>query len=220
MSLMYALRLDAGPGKLGIGIKGGFMQIGYDLGDDSWRGYTQGSIDEISSLPSSGNDFVYDIGFGMYYKTDDVYFGLATSHIPENGWEVLGESGNQAISSNFRRHYYLSAGYRYQFPNQMFEAMPSMMLYSDGGITQEIFSALIQYNKKITAGVSYRVGSSIIGLVGLELFKDVQVTYSYDFELSRLGKFGSRSSHELSLKYCFSLSAPKEQKIYRSIRFG
>ena len=68
------------------------------------------------------------------------------------------------------------------------------------------------------AGVSFRAGDAMTGIIGFELFNGVRIGYSYDFTTSDIGNYSS-GSHEFTVGYCFSLSMDKTPQKYKSIRF-
>jgi hypothetical protein len=74
------------------------------------------------------------------------------------------------------------------------------------------------YNKKFWAGVTYRVGSAVVGMIGMDIMNGVKVGYSYDFDTSALANF-SKGSHEIMLGYSFTLGVEKTPQKYKSIRF-
>ena len=152
------------------------------------------------------------MGFGLFYNTDNLYFGLSTTHL--NKPKIKFETANPFLA----RHYYAVAGYRIQLSNPLFEILPSAVFRSDGRINSFDISGLVRYNKKFWGGVSYRAGNALTGIIGFELFNGVRIGYSYDFTTSEIGNY-STGSHELTLGYCFSLSLDKAPQKYKSIRF-
>ena len=88
----------------------------------------------------------------------------------------------------------------------------------DGKANQIYLNTNVRYNKRFWGGVSYRGGDAIVGILGVELFNGVQVGYSYDFSITKIGKYSS-GSHELTIGYCFDLSLDRTPQKYKSIRF-
>jgi type IX secretion system PorP/SprF family membrane protein len=96
--------------------------------------------------------------------------------------------------------------------------MPMFTVKSDGKANQVYLNTNVRYNKRFWGGVSYRTGDAIVGILGVELFNGVQVGYSYDFSVSKIGKYSS-GTHELTIGYCFDLSLDRTPQRYKSIRF-
>jgi len=209
----YSYLMDAGMGKLGIGISLGMINttINPTWIIPSGDAFTPVSGDPL--IPESKESYVaFDAGLGAYYKTDKFYGSLSVTHL--NQPKIKYSKG----TPYFSRHYYLTGGYMLQLPNPSFELLPSFLAFSDGKVVQFAVTSLVRYNKKIWGGVSYRAGDALIGIVGLELFNGIRLGYSYDFTLSDVRKTSS-GSHEFMINYCFDLSLGKSPMKYKSIRF-
>ena len=214
LSAAYAYRLDIGSGTLGIGVNLGFYNKALEA---EW--YIPQEIEGSSPAESDNSipkpdesQIAFDMGFGLFYSTENLYFGISTTHL--NQPTIKYETSNPYLA----RHYYAVAGYRFQLPNPLFEILPSAIVKSDGTTNSFDISTLVRYNKKFWGGVSYRAGDALTGIIGFDLFNGIRVGYSYDFNTSDIGNY-SDGSHEISLGYCFSLSFDKTPQKYRSIRF-
>ncbi|MBN1183307.1 MAG: type IX secretion system membrane protein PorP/SprF [Bacteroidales bacterium] len=216
LNFAYAYRMDAGDGKLGIGASFGVLNSAIDASD--WKVYhdngTIGSPDDANFFPTSENPFIFDMSFGLFYRLNNMYMGLSSTHILEPSITYKEAS----IEPYVKRHYYITSGYNLQLGNPLFEVIPSFLVQSDGKVSQLALNTNILYNKKIWGGVSYRVGDALIGMLGLELFNGLRVGYAYDFEMNALREYAG-GSHELFIGYCFSLKVDKEPQQYKSIRF-
>ncbi len=213
ISASYAYRADIGQGKLGIGASFGFLN--QKLSPEWYI-----PIDDYHHQPSGDplipeNDesvFVFDMGFGLYYKTDNLYIGISATHINEP--KLSYTKGTPFI----KRNYYLTSGYSFQLPNPLFEIIPSVQLVSDGITSAITFNTNVTYNKKFWGGVSYRAGSAVVGLIGLQIFNGMRFGYAYEFPTSDIIK-GTSGSHEFLISYCFSVAGDRTAKKYKSIRF-
>ncbi len=212
----YAYRLDIGPGTLGIGLNVGLINKALDA---SWEipgelGTDFTPPENDPAIPDEKESrMAFDLGFGLFYNTENLYFGLSSSHLNQPEIKYVDKN-----ASYISRHYYAVAGYRLQMPNPAFEIMPSVILKTDGKVNQIDASAIVRYNKKFWGGVSYRAGDAVIGIIGIEMFNGVRIGYSYDFTTSDIGNY-SDGSHEFTVGYSFSLSLEKTPQKYRSIRF-
>lgn len=212
----YAYRYDLGEGTLGIGVNLGVYNTRLETAEWEYPLDIEGSIDPNNdqAVPNSDESRLsFDMAFGLFYKTDKLYFGLSSNHINRPKIKYVDKD-----QSYIGRHYYAVAGYNIQLPNPMIEVLPSVFLKTDGRGNQFDASTLVRYNKKFWAGVSFRPGDALTGMVGFELFNGVKVGYSYDFTTSDIGNY-SNGSHEFTLGYCFSLSLDKSPQKYKSIRF-
>jgi type IX secretion system PorP/SprF family membrane protein len=213
----YAYRLDIGTGTLGIGLNLGLINKALDATWDIPAELPSTefiSPDKDQAIPNEKESrMAFDIGFGLFYNTENLYFGLSTTHLNQPKIKYVDK-----YASYISRHYYAVAGYRLQMPNPAFEILPSVILKTDGKVNQIDASALVRYNKKFWGGVSYRAGDAVIGIIGIEMFNGVRIGYSYDFTTSDIGNY-SDGTHEFTVGYCFNLSLEKTPQKYRSIRF-
>ncbi len=213
-SLSYAYRLTIGKGKLGIGANFGILNKALELGDDGW--VIPDGIGDVAGDPAipqnSESRVAFDMGMGVFYRTENLFMGISTTHL--NQARIKYENATPYLV----RHYYVNAGYRLQLANPLFEVMPSFLLKSDGRANQLYINTNVRYNKRFWGGVSYRTGEAIVGILGVELFNGVRIGYSYDFVISKLGKYND-GTHELTVGYCFDLSLDKTPEKYKSIRF-
>jgi len=214
ISAAYAYRMDIGAGTLGIGLNLGIFNKALEA-DWYIPSEIEGSTppDSDPSIPKKDeSQIAFDMGVGLFYTTDNLYFGISTTHL--NQARIRYETSTPYLA----RHYYAVAGYRFRLSNPLFEILPSAIIMSDGRTNSFDVSSLLQYNKKFWGGVSYRAGDAVTGIFGLELFNGLRFGYSYDFNTSSIGNY-SKGSHEFTLRYCFSLSLDKVPQKYRSIRF-
>ena len=216
LSATYAYRLSIGSGTLGIGVDLGLynqaLSATWYIPDNPSRTDIQQPGQDPSIPQEKESQIAFNMGLGLFYNTDNLYFGISTTHL--NKPKIKFETANPFLA----RHYYAVAGYRFQLSNPLFEILPSAVFRSDGRINSFDVSGLLRYNKKFWGGVSYRAGNALIGIIGFELFNGVRIGYSYDFTTSEIGNY-STGSHEFTLGYCFSLSLDKAPQKYKSIRF-
>ena len=213
INLSIAYKQPVGNGKLGLGIKWGVANSAIDLGGSEWITPTHDPATD-DAIPENGSEAMtfLDFGFGLYYKTQDLYLGISSTHLNEPEFEY--EKGTPSL----KRHYYITAGYNLPFANPLLEFKPSVLVQSDGTNSQLAINALIAYNKKLWGGVSLRTDNAISGIFGLELFKWVKVSYSYDFVVSDLMGYND-GTHEIMMGFCLDVKKDKTPEKYKSIRF-
>lgn len=212
MQLAYAYRINInnGAGKLGLGISGGFKNEALKA---TWKAVS-GSSTEDSNIPGANESATtYNIDLGIFYKTDNIYFGVSTTHLTESKVKYT----NTEVT--LTRQYYITAGYNFVLANPAFEVLPSVLISSDATASKIDISSIVQYNKRLWGGLSFRPGSAITGLVGLELKNGIRIGYAYDFEFIKNVRNYNPSTHELMVSYGFSLYKEKIPHKYRSLRF-
>lgn len=209
----YAYRMDIGNGKLGIGLGLGLLNQSVD---PDWEipvsdQHTSASGDNL--IPDNSESvFAFDMDFGLYYKTDQLYVGISSTHLNEPTLKYT--KGSPFI----KRHYYFTAGYDFNLPNPLFEILPSIHLLSDGASSEIAMNGMLLYNKKFWGGVSYKLGSSLTGLLGIQLMNGIRIGYAYEFPTSKIYQ-GTTGTHEFLVNYCFDLGTDRSPSRYKSVRF-
>jgi len=110
---------------------------------------------------------------------------------------------------------YLTGGYNISLPNTFYALKPSTLIKTDFSSFQMEFTGLLEYNKKIQGGLSYRFQDAFVFIIGINLFSGLYAAYSYDLPTSRM--IISGGSHEISLRYSFKPEFSKRNK-YKSER--
>jgi type IX secretion system PorP/SprF family membrane protein len=215
LKLAYAYKMDLGDGKLGIGLNVGILNQSLD---GEWITPSDLANDGGGNDPSipqaNASHLAFDMALGVFYRTNDLYFGLSSTHLTQPKMDF-----DLSNASMIKRHYYITAGYFYQLPsNPLFEIRPSLFVKSDGATAQIDVNATVLYNKMIWGGVTYRTSDAIIGMLGIELKNGIKVGYAFDVVTSKIGSY-NRLSHEVILGYCFNVSMDKRRGGYKSVRF-
>jgi len=214
INLNYAARIEIGSGRLGIGISAGLLSKSLD---GKW------SIpDSDIHIPASQDPVIpnqaetgmgFDMGFGLFYNTENLYAGISTTHL----FEPTIDYGLSAIVE-LKRHYYAAVGYNINLANPLFEVQPSLFAKFDGASYQLDVNTSVIYNKKFWGGVSYRHGDAIVLLGGLELSNGLRLGIAYDITTSAMATY-SYGSVEFMLSYNLEVGTDKFNQKYRSVRF-
>lgn len=208
ISFAYAARFKVKviDGNLGIGINGGVVN---NTINPTWT-FPDGTADD--AIPQEKESSInLDLGLGLYYNTDYMFFGVSATHLNES------KINKSSKAAHYTRQYYLSGGYIVNF-GQVWQFEPSVLITTDISSSRYSFNSVVRYNKKFWGGVSYRIGEAITGMIGLELFNGIKVGYAYDYNTSRISKYNN-GSHEFMLGYNFQLRKEKPPQQYKSIRF-
>jgi type IX secretion system PorP/SprF family membrane protein len=219
LQLSYAYQFTVGKGRLGLGITG--MADNQRMSDVQWVSGNSPIQDPDSdpAIPRGDqNEWAVDFAAGLFYRTEELYMGVSVTHLLED--EFVYQSTLPNADARFKpvRHYYFTAGYNLPLTNPLFELQPAVFLQSDLRGTRIDLNTTLLYNKKIWAGVTYRVGAAVVGMIGMQILNGVKVGYSYDFDTSALSRF-SNGSHEVFVGYNFTLGIDKIPQRYKSIRY-
>lgn len=212
LNLAYAYRMEVGYGNLGIGVDLGIINRSIDGNWVTPESLNGGTIYNDPGIPHMESKIAFDMGFGLFYRMDNMYAGFSVTHLlqPQINFEI-------EKPSYVRRHYYITGGYLYQLPNPVFEVKPTTLIQYDGATTQFTINGQFIYNKKIWGGLSYRFDDAISPMLGIYLMNGLSFAYSYDIDMSPLSKYSS-GSHEVMVRYCFGIDMGGTPGRYRSVR--
>lgn len=194
LSGSFAYRLRFKRSVLAMGLQGGFTVFkanytGVDLGGDPDMAFA-----------NNVNEFKPTIGAGLFYNTEKFYLGFSAPHLLHYRGNYE-SSENQSTSSIYQNdHWFLTAGYVIEF-NPDVALKPSVLLRMVTGapITADINANIWFYNT-VSVGLSYRTSEMMVGMLELQLNKQLRFGYAYDWTMSALNNKGS---HELMLRYEF-----------------
>jgi type IX secretion system PorP/SprF family membrane protein len=196
---------------LGIGINASFLNKSFDFKKVI-------IVDEndplVSGLSSSDGIMFTDLSFGAFFSNPKYYISASSTQLLQTSKYLSGSSSNAKFQ--LRRHFYLTGGYDMLFPALNGAILtPSVYLKTDGSTVQADVNAILKYNKKLWGGVSYRITDAVALMIGFR-FDDIEVGYSYDIPMSRVGATGS---HEIMARYIFKIEKEKPRTGYRNTRF-
>lgn len=211
LKLGYSYHMNLGVNKLGFGINGSFLNKSMEIDKII-------IVDEndpvISGLSSTDGVIFTDLSAGVFLTNPKYYVSLSSAQLLETSKYL--SVGSLAGKFKSRRHYYLTGGYDLTFPSFPGAVFtPSVFLKSDGSTIQADINTIVTYNKKVWGGVSYRITDAIALMVGFR-FNDIEVGYSYDIPMTRVGATGS---HEITARYIFKIEKEKVRTGYRNTRF-
>lgn len=210
VTLNYAFRKDIAEGTMGIGVGFGFLN---QTLDPTWK-----TLDgENDMLLPGGEDkpLVFDLSFGGFYKTNNLFFGLSLNHLtaPELKYNEL-----NGTYPYYQRAAFLTAGYRYQLGNPLFELEPAIMTYTTGSSVQVGFNGILHYKSRFWGGLGYRVIDAVSVLAGAEIIEGLNIGLAYDIPTSQMIN-GTAGSFEFTVQYVFKVDVEKDDKKYKSVRF-
>lgn len=198
--LNYAYRIKTGDkGHLSFGLMGGIHNQVNKLSE--LKATESGDIQIAQNTP---NLIAPNFGFGIYYYTNKFYAGISIPRMMDDSY-MFDQSGSVVKKTSFNSekfHYYLTIGNVFEV-NEDLKIKPQAMV-------KMVQNAPLQYDlnvnflikNKIWAGVSYRSGSDVSALLGLQVNPQFLVNYSYDYALTQIQKY-SQGSHEITIGYLF-----------------
>lgn len=199
----YAYRMTLGEtGKLALGLMGGIETQGNKFG--------QVKVNDIGSADpqfsqNSPNIVAPNFGFGAYYNTKTFYGGLSIPRMIDN--ELKLSNGNATVKTtkvDFSKFtYYFIAGNVFSLNDEFKLKANGMMKVVKNTPIQLDLGANVIVRDLFWGGLSFRTGSTLSLLLGIQANKQLFVSYAYDYGLNKIQKYSS-GSHEIVLNYLFS----------------
>ena len=213
ISFDYSYRRKIKFGELGIGTSLGFYNTAIKA---VWyipeSGYHQ-TVDEDNEIPpAESSQLAFDLGLGIYLRSNDYFFGVSATHINEPSI-LMGETARFYLA----RHYYMSGGYNIKLSDPLYEIQTAIYIKTDMAAYQADFNAELVYKSRFSAGLNYRINDAVSVLVGFEMNNGLRMGYAYDIMTSALAGYGG-GSHEIFLSYSIDLGKNRSKK-YKSIRY-
>ena len=190
-----AYRKNFREGFLSFGLKGGLKMLNNDLSSLKLNQ----SNDETFQESIVGKT-VPNIGIGCMYQNEKYYVGCSVPNLFHNYTQVSDMSNILMLQ---QRHYYLLAGVEKILTDKVVSKSNTIIKYTKNAPFQIDLNSIIEYNKTVSFGVLYRTGDAFAALVGLNLNKQIFISYSYDWSFkNRTFKYNT-GSHEILLQYHF-----------------
>ena len=203
LNLSYAYQHEIYGGKLGIGFSVGVIQ-------DEIDGSSIITQEPDPSIPSSVDKASgLDFGLGLFYRSEKLYVGVSSKHLNEP------TISTSVDIINFKRHYYLTSGYIHSL-NDKFDLKPSILIKTEGVTSTVDLTSLLEYNKKLWGGVTYRPSTRAVILLGMNINEDLRFGFSYDVPTISVSNSGT---FEFMLGYSFKIDYNKVVKGFKNPRF-
>jgi type IX secretion system PorP/SprF family membrane protein len=205
--LTYAYHLKMGPGKLSLGLRGGFFSTA-SLGTLVYFNPTD--IHSGDNLPTEVSP---NFDFGAYYYTNKFYAGFSAAHL--NSRSVSASAGSSlnsgttsALVSELNRHYMLSTGLA-MVANPNVVVKPSLLIkYVDGAPINIDVNTSVLLNKVFWIGLSYRTSKSLVMILEYNITDYARLGYAYDYAVGPL-RTQLGGSHEIFLGFDLNVSRKK-----------
>lgn len=192
----YHIKSANGKSRLGIGLELRGLQYAIDkakLTD------ALGTLDPV--LGGAENKFAFDAGFGLYWTNGKLSVGAAASQLIQSKLQ-LADVPNIQQGGKLYRHYNVNANYRLQTGDDIYVIPFAMVRLVQNAPSEYDFGTKVDYQDKVWWVLDWRVNQFWSLQTGVNLFKKVRLSYSYDYYVSPIGIFVAGSgAHELGLQF-------------------
>jgi len=206
--LNYSHHFDIRGGKLGVGVGIGMMSFGLN---PVW--VPPNTLSD-ASLPAGSGAITLDANFGLYYRAQNWYAGLSSTHLPASTSTLTSITNGTPVQYDVARHYYFMGGYTFQgIGNGDIDVQ--MLGQTDAVKTSVNLNARYIYGGFAYGGLGFRNSDAVSILLGYRLFAKstkagssfAWAGYSYDLTIGKIANI-SNGTHEIALKYCFIPKIP------------
>jgi type IX secretion system PorP/SprF family membrane protein len=203
----YAYRLKTGENStLAFGLMGGIhnqvnkfseLQISND-----------GTVDPQFS--NSASTIAPNFGTGIFFSNKTFYTGISVPRMIDDKVKFATNGAVELTTkiepSNF--HYYFTIGNLFTLSKDLKLKGQAMVKAVQNAPLQYDINANFLIKEMIWAGASYRNGSAVSAIIGMQVNAQFLVSYAYDYNINSIQKY-SQGSHELALNYLFSFKGKK-----------
>lgn len=190
--------------KLGLGLKGGVS-------------FYRANLTELATIdpdPIFDNDiyenFLPNVGVGMFLFSDNTYFGLSVPRLIEN--EITRESVSTSYINKQQMHMYFVAGQKIAL-NEDFQLKGSAMTRWVSGAPLSIdLSVSAGFRERFWVGAMYRFDAAYGIIAQFKPTAKMTIGYSYDITISELSAFNN-GTHEIMFSYDLDLFNRKSEEM-------
>ncbi len=196
----YAYMIEMGKGRLSFGVSMGVTLL--DVEWDKLKANDIGDDQLLSSIDQLANP---NFGAGIYYKTNDFYFGLS---IPSFLSYTYNSTNNQIdLKNNISEYnYHITGGFGIDI-NENVRLFPSTLIkyHAENALQVDINTQLI-FHDHLWIGLTYRSKDAMAALTQIAITNQLRVAYSYDFNIGKTNRYYG-GSHEVMLKFVLDFKA-------------
>ncbi len=184
-----------------FGIQGNIRNFNIDFSDPSVR--VQQTNDPSVTMDDAQNKYTGNFGAGIYLSHKQMYFGVSVPSIYPN---EIGINPTTRETAEEVPHLYLMAGTLIPVSSTV-DIKPAVLLkrVENAPLDLDVNLSFV-FNKKITAGISYRLGGDGAGesVDALVMFQYNSIAFgvAYDLGLSQLSDYNN-GSFEALIRYDF-----------------
>lgn len=209
LSASYVIELSANS-SVSFGIKAGIFSTSIDFDEL----IIVDPNDILVGMSGKESQIRPDLGFGVLYRSGNFFGGLSANHLLQPEFDY----GNDQISNQLDRHYYVTAGYDYALSPEV--TLTPTMLIKNVNFDEFSwdFSAIAKIRERLWVGASYRDTESASVMLGYKLLEDrtLSVGYAFDFVINDSAA-KEPTSQEFLLIYSFKSKSRVKRKTGKNI---
>ncbi|PCI33060.1 MAG: hypothetical protein COB60_08455 [Flavobacteriaceae bacterium] len=176
-----------------FGLKGGGSFINIDL--------SRANVQNDPLFSENQSFFNPTLGAGLYLKNEKFYLSMSTPNFLSG--DRYEKEGNVPVAATDELHVYLGGGYNVQVSERVLFKPSIMMRYVKGAETAFDLSATFEFNKKISAGINYRIDESVSVFTMLKVLDTMQFGLGYEKATAIINDYTGTGTFEALLRFRF-----------------
>jgi type IX secretion system PorP/SprF family membrane protein len=205
-SYAYRLKIDE-KNTISLGLSGGLDNQVNKLNDLKISDVAGSGDAQFAGTPSASAP---NFGMGVFYTNKKAFGGFSIPRLLDNDIKLNAQGSTVKVTrfTAARFTYYLTGGYLFDINDNLKLRSTGMLKIVRNAPMQMDLTANLLIDNIIWAGLSYRTKSSMSAIVGLQVNKQLLVSYSFDYTVNKIQAY-SLGSHEIVLNYLFSFTGKK-----------
>ncbi len=196
LGVNYAFHIRFPDCELSMGAGGLFTKYTLEGGDITLHNTVDPSINQYIA----SSVWVPDVNAGIYLYNDRFHIGVGALHLAQQKANFYKGDSAKHGKIPYSAHVNLSVGYNFaQNPEYVWESNV-LATYVTGVPLFLDYTLRLHIKEKMLCGLSLRLHDAVALHLGVTFLEDFQVTYSYDFLLSKMRHTNS-GSHEIVITY-------------------
>lgn len=136
-----------------------------------------------------------DLSPGVWLYNEELYAGLTVDQVVSNPLRGLGDD------AGLIPHFSLTGGKKFEIGDGSYTFIPSTMIRFSPNTSPSVdLNLLLDYEGKVSAGLSYRNVDAIAAMLRVDLLKYFFFAYSFDMTTSKI-RLNSANTHEVTLGF-------------------
>ena len=175
------------------------MKLGGNVFNVDWNKVKLRDQDDPNTQENISK-FLPTLGAGVFLYQQNWYIGASVPNFIQSDYYDPQEDDSSKRVAEEKMHMFFIAGYVFHLSeNVQFKPATLAKVVSGAPLSLDV-SANFLINRKITAGLSWRLDDSVSALLGFEVTDNFHIGYAYDLTTTNFSSYNS-GTHELMLRY-------------------
>jgi type IX secretion system PorP/SprF family membrane protein len=170
---------------------------------------TVSAVEDDPSLAQNINTYMFNAGAGMYYYTDNFYFGVSVPRLINNSYRSA--EFEQTPSTALNRHYYAMTGYVFEVNRNLAVRPSALVRYVKNAPVQADLGLALLLQEKIWVGGQYRTAKAFDLYVEYQANDKLRFGYSFGQQIGLVGA-NAFGSHEILIGIDFPTAGSRKPK--------